>query len=170
MGVKLGQIFKKKTTPLPLFAHSQDCFTYNQTLKRKRRDNFNDMRECILRTNLFISMKEISVLARNKCYILPYCQRIDLCVEVKYFARYSLTAMSLTLPFIPTCSLEDIHKNLIEHKCHHFSVHNCVEGNKSLMMPSQKSGFKSTGLWYILHLLAKIPKVHSTILRVLDNL
>jgi len=39
-----------------------------------------------------------------------------------------------------------------------------------LMMLSQKSGFTSIGLWNILHLLAKIPKVHSTILRALDNL
>jgi len=37
-------------------------------------------------------------------------------------------------------------------------------------MMSQKSGFTSTGLWNILHLLAKIPKVHSTILRALDNM
>jgi len=34
-------------------------------------------------------------------------------------------------------------------------------------MLSQKSGFTSIGLWNILHLLAKIPKVHSTILRAL---
>ena len=38
------------------------------------------------------------------------------------------------------------------------------------MMLSQKSGFTSAGLWNILHLLAKIPHVHSAILRALDNL
>jgi hypothetical protein len=37
------------------------------------------------------------------------------------------------------------------------------------MMLSQKSGFISIGLWNIPHLLAKIPNVHSTILRALDN-
>ena len=37
-------------------------------------------------------------------------------------------------------------------------------------MMSQKSGFTSIGLWNSLHLLAKIPRVHSTVLRALDNL
>jgi hypothetical protein len=37
------------------------------------------------------------------------------------------------------------------------------------MVLSQKSGFTSFGLWKIFYLLAKIPKVHSTILRALDN-
>jgi len=46
-GVKLGQN-KKKTTRLPLLTHSRNCYTCNQTLKRKRRDNFSDPRECIL--------------------------------------------------------------------------------------------------------------------------
>jgi len=35
MGVKLGQ---KKTTRLPLLTHSRNCYTCNQTLKRKRRN------------------------------------------------------------------------------------------------------------------------------------
>ena len=34
----------------------------------------------------------MSVLARNNCYILPYCQGTGPCIEVKYFAKYSLTA------------------------------------------------------------------------------
>jgi len=46
-GVKLGQK-KKKTTRLPLLTHSRNCYTCIQTLTRKRRDNFNDIRECIL--------------------------------------------------------------------------------------------------------------------------
>jgi len=37
-------------------------------------------------------------------------------------------------------------------------------------MMVSKSVFTSIGLWIIVHLLAKIPKVHSTILRALDNL
>ena len=48
-GVKLGQ--NKKTTRLPLLKHSRNCYTCNQTLKRKRSDNFNDIRECILWNN-----------------------------------------------------------------------------------------------------------------------
>ena len=44
----------------------------------------------------------MSVLARNNCYILPHCQGTDPCGEVKYFAKYSLTAMPLTLPLVPT--------------------------------------------------------------------
>ena len=48
-GVKLGQNNnKKKTTWLPLLTHSRNCYSCNQTLKRKRRDNFNGIRECIL--------------------------------------------------------------------------------------------------------------------------
>ena len=50
-GVKLGQNKKKKTTPFPLLTQSRNCYTCNQNLKRKRRDNFNDIRECILRNN-----------------------------------------------------------------------------------------------------------------------
>ena len=49
-GVKLGQN-KKKTTRLPLLTHSRNCYTCNQTLKMKRRGNFNDIRECILWNN-----------------------------------------------------------------------------------------------------------------------
>jgi len=90
-GVKLGQN-KKKTTRLPLLTHSLNCHTCNPTLKRKRRDNFSDIRECIFGNNWFIFMKEMSVLARNNCYILPYYQGTDPCGEVKYFAKYSLTA------------------------------------------------------------------------------
>jgi len=37
-------------------------------------------------------MKEMSVLARNNCYILPYCLGTDPCGEVKSFAKYPLTA------------------------------------------------------------------------------
>jgi len=49
MGVKLGKNKKKKTTRFPLFAHSRKCYTCNQALKRTRKDNFNDITECILR-------------------------------------------------------------------------------------------------------------------------
>jgi len=49
-------------------------------------------------------MKELSVLARNKCYILLYCQGTDPCGEMKYFAKYSLTAIPLTLPLVTTGS------------------------------------------------------------------
>ena len=43
-------------------------------------------------------MKEMSVLAKNKCYILPYCQGTDPCGAVKHFTKYCLTAIPLTLP------------------------------------------------------------------------
>ena len=75
----------------------------------------------------------MSVLARNKRYILPYCQGIYLCVEVKYFARDSLTAMSLTLPCIPTvCTLSRrySHKFLLNRNTFIYSVHKCVERKK----------------------------------------
>ena len=49
-GVKLGQN-KKKTTRLPLLTHSRNCYTCNQNVKRKQRDNFNVIRECILWNN-----------------------------------------------------------------------------------------------------------------------
>ena len=60
------------------------------------------------------------VLARNKCYILPYCQGIDPCGEVIYLAKYPLTAMPLTLPLLPTgCTLpRDIQSHGTE--CHNF--------------------------------------------------
>jgi len=60
-------------------------------------------------------MKEISILARNKCYILPYCQGTDPCGYVKYFAKYSLTAMPLTLSLVPTgCTLSIFIQSVIE--------------------------------------------------------
>ena len=51
------------------------------------------------------------VLARNQCYILPYCQGIDPCGKVKYFAKYCLiTAVPLMLPLVPTgCTLSRGH-------------------------------------------------------------
>ena len=46
-GVKLGQ--NKKGPPGPhCVTQSRNCYTCNQTWKRKRRGNFNDIRECIL--------------------------------------------------------------------------------------------------------------------------
>jgi hypothetical protein len=82
----------KKDHPAPTANALSKLLTCNQTLKRKRRDNFRDIRECIFGNNWFIFMKEMSVLARNNCYILPYCQGTDPCGEVEYFAKYSLTA------------------------------------------------------------------------------
>jgi len=38
MGLKLGQNKIKNTTRLPLLTHSRNCYTCNQTLKRKRRN------------------------------------------------------------------------------------------------------------------------------------
>jgi len=49
-GVKLDQNIKK-TTRLPLLMHSRNCYTCNQTLKRKWRNSFNDTRECVLWNN-----------------------------------------------------------------------------------------------------------------------
>jgi len=54
-------------------------------------------------------MKEMSVLARNNCYILPYCQGTDPCDEVEYFAKYSLTA-SLSLVVVQTGVVEYFRK------------------------------------------------------------
>jgi hypothetical protein len=91
----------KETTWITLFVHSQNSYTCNQTLKRKWRDNFNDIRECIWWKEI-ISLKEMSVLSRNKCYILSYIQRTDPYGEVKYCP----TAMPLTLPLVPkVCAL-----------------------------------------------------------------
>ena len=108
----------------------------------------------------------MSVLARNKCYILPYCQGTDPCGEVTYFAKYSLT-----LPLVPTGSTfsrEHSYKVSSNWMPSFFLIKLC-RTQQALMM-SQKSGFTSIGLWNILHLLAKIPKVYSTILRALGNL
>jgi hypothetical protein len=46
-GVKLGQN-KKTNIRVPLLTHCRNCHTCNQTLKRKRREIFNETRECVL--------------------------------------------------------------------------------------------------------------------------
>jgi hypothetical protein len=46
----------------------------------------------------------MSVLATNNCYILPHRQGTDRCGEVKYFAKYPVTEMPVTLPLVPTGS------------------------------------------------------------------
>ena len=82
--------------------HSRNCYTCNLTLKRKRKDNFNVIRENVFceTTNLFSRKKcPCWQKKKNKCYILPYYQRTDPCGEVTYFAKYSLT-----LTFVPTGS------------------------------------------------------------------
>ena len=50
----------------------------------------------------------MSVLARNNCYILPYCQGTEPCGKVKYFAKYSLT------PLLPV-SLVVIQTGIVEY-------------------------------------------------------
>jgi len=47
-GVKLGKNKNKKRPRGSHLTHSWNCYTSNETLKRKRRENFNDIRECIL--------------------------------------------------------------------------------------------------------------------------
>ena len=49
---------KKRTTRIPLLAHSRNCHTCNQTLKMKRRDNFNDPTECVCETTNLFSWKK----------------------------------------------------------------------------------------------------------------
>jgi len=77
-------------------------------------------------------MKEMPLLARNKSYILQYYQGTDPGGEVKYIAKYSLTAMHLKLLLVQTdCPLLwDIHTKCHRTECHHFSVHNRVEHSK----------------------------------------
>ena len=64
----------------------------------------------------------MSMLAENKCYILLYCQGTDPCGAVRYFTKYSLTAIPLTLPFFFRQALHfpgDIHT-----KCRPTEYHN----------------------------------------------
>jgi len=77
-------------------------------------------------------MKEMPVLVKNKCYILLYCQGTDPCGEMKYFAKYSLTAMPLMLPLFRQAVHFPgvIHTKFRRIECHHFSLHNCVEHSK----------------------------------------
>lgn len=71
----------------------------------------------------------MSVLARNKAYILPYCQGTDPCGEVKCFAKHSLTTMPLKHLLVQTgCPLlGDIHTKCHRNECHHSSVHKHVK-------------------------------------------
>jgi hypothetical protein len=63
---------------------------------------------------VFIFMKEMSVLATNSCYILTHCQGTDRCGEVKYFAKYPVTEMPVTLPPVPTgCTLSSGHSHKV---------------------------------------------------------
>ena len=69
----------------------------------------------------------MSVLAKIKCYILPICQGTARCGEMKYFAKYSLTAMPVTLPLVPTSPTLS---RGIPTECYYFSLHNFVERSK----------------------------------------
>jgi hypothetical protein len=52
--VKLGPSKKKNITQLPLLTRSRNYYTCNQTLKMKRKDNFNDIENVFCETtNLF---------------------------------------------------------------------------------------------------------------------
>jgi len=131
MGVKLRQK-KKKTTQLPLFAHSWCFCTCNQTWKRKRRDNLNDIRESILwKTNLFPWKKcwcwqETNVTlyhaAREQTLVAKWNSLQNTLLQ-QCFQRCLLFQQAVHFP-------GNIHTKCHRTECLHFSVHNCVERSK----------------------------------------
>ena len=81
-----------KNTWLPLFAHSRNCYTCNHSLERKRRDNFNEIRECFF-------VEKTILFPCKKC---PCWQETNV--------AYQYTARELTL-VVKWNTLRNIHSN-----------------------------------------------------------
>jgi hypothetical protein len=107
---------------------SLNCYICNQTVKRKRRDNFNDI----------IFFRETTILFPwKKCpcwqekHVTYYHNTREMTLVVKCFAKYSLTAMPLPLPLAPTgCTFSRGHSKCHRTECHYILLHNCVERSK----------------------------------------